>query len=326
MRSASFRTTTTIEIDAELLFQILNAQQAKISASSLSGVVALDVVGTGDIRAVNIDGDGDACMTATTTDARVLTATNNSPGSSTLVVSNSDATGPALTVSSGETRLLGDSTSIGLNDTDALEINSTTTVNADVSAPTATITASVLNGSTVGATVVDFNTSVASSVDGRVSFDGRKLSLGAGGQATEIRSAVETYVVSDTTVAAAEDIAGATASLVIDDDEWVIIRVEAWQSSSVGTTDPSIILAASNGVDDVLILNAGDADEASKTLPTQVAANDDRPTVLSVRWKPTNDVVGPDNTSWTIRARHGISGGGGPTLTTTNLTLSVRYD
>lgn len=109
-------------VNADLLFDVLQATRAEIDASSLSGVVAMDITGTGDASALSVDGAGAAACSIITTDARALTASNNSPGNSAMVCTNADVTGPALTVSSGSTRLWGDLVEIGLAGTDKLEV------------------------------------------------------------------------------------------------------------------------------------------------------------------------------------------------------------
>ena len=114
-----------IVVNADLLFSLLSAEQAIIDASSLSGVNALDITGTGDAGALLVDGSGNAGATIFTTDGRALTLSNNAPVAPTLTVTNSDAAGSALTVVSGTVALQGASTTIGTAGTDTCTVNAT---------------------------------------------------------------------------------------------------------------------------------------------------------------------------------------------------------
>lgn len=214
---------------------------------------------------------------------------------------------------------------------DTITINGTTTINEDVdfgantiTGAGGTITTSTVNASTVAPTTVNFNTTASATASGRVTYDGSRLTVGNGTVARNILSPNVAYVVSDDTSAATDDLPGATVSLTIGDNQWVYAKVEAIQQSDSANEDVKILLAATNGVDNVAILNSGDADQAQLVLPTVVAANDRSPTGFTVRWKPTNDIGAPDNTSWTIYVRHGITGA--KVLTTSNVLLHVWYE
>jgi hypothetical protein len=230
-----------------------------------------------------------------------------------------------------EVNLLGD-VNIGTDDGNTMTVNSLAQFNENVgfgantiTGAGGTITTSTVNGSTVNVTNLNVLDGVGSpSVsDGRVNYNGRRLSVGNGSTARAILSPLTAYVVSDDTSSSIEDLPGASIQLDIDDDEWVRVRVECYQSVAASGQSPTIRIAATNGVD-VTMLNTGDGDAASKQLPATVAVNQARPNVLNVRWKPTNDIVSPDNTSWTIYVLHGVTGGS--TVTTSNVEFQVRYE
>jgi hypothetical protein len=187
-----------------------------------------------------------------------------------------------------------------------------------------TVLASTVQGGVVEPGAIGWATGVPSSTNGRAVYNGRRVSIGDGTNTRVVSHPVTRYVIFDDTNAGVEDIAGATISMDIDDDEWVVFDIRAIQSINAGGRDCEILLAATNGVDNVPILNAGDPDQAFLQLPTSITANDRRPTGFCVRWKPTNDVGAPNNTSWTIRARHGVSGAS--TLVTSNVHFLAAYD
>lgn len=264
-----------------------------------------------------------------------LSVINDNPASFTGNVTLGDGAGDAIVVQ-GTTNVNAPATfnstltangnvNLGNDPADALTINATVTFGANtITGAGGTITTSTVNGSTVGATVINFNTTTPSGTNGRLVYNGRRLSVGDGLSARRLMHPLTAYVVSHTTTAATTDITGATISMDIDDDEWVFFRVSAIQDVDTAGQDPKIRLAATNGVDNVTILNLGDVDQAQLTLPSVAANNDRSPNIFTVRWKPTNDVITPDNTSWVIRVQHGVTGG--VTLISSNVFLEGWYE
>lgn len=316
------------------------------SGSSAAGedahIVETDSTGQTNVAGVVAGGTAAAYRPIVATEnsgaaGATIDATNNSNGFAVLGTVNgsgaairgvSTGAGPALEAI-GNLNVTGNST-LGNAGSDTLTINAATTIAEDVdfgantiTGAGGTITTSTMNASAVVPTEVRFNTTSAVTGNGRAAYDGRRLSVGDGSAARRIHHPKTAYVVSDNTTSAVEDITGASISMEIEDDEWVYFRITAMQTVSASSQDPKILLAATNGVDNVSILNTGDADQAQVILPTVVANGDTSPTGFVVRWKPTNDVGSPDNTSWTIRVRHGVTGA---TLTTSNVFFEGWYE
>lgn len=225
---------------------------------------------------------------------------------------------------------------LGSSSTDALIVPATSTFQSPINIGSSvdfgantitgaggTITTSTVNSSVVVPTEVRYNTGVGPSPtsNGRTGYDGRSLTLGDGSTARRFHTPQTVYVVSDTTTLAVEDVTGASITMDIGNNEWVYFRLNAGHVLSVGDTF-SVLLAASNGVDNVTVLNSGDDDVASYGFT--FGANQKITQILTVRWKPTNDIPVPNNTTWTIRVRHGVSGGN--TLTTSNVHLEGWYE
>jgi hypothetical protein len=213
---------------------------------------------------------------------------------------------------------------VGLSSTDQFLVAASSTFSADISfgANTITGTGGTLDTETVIATEVHYNNGGAGPTgDGESGYNGRKLTLGDGSVARRVHTPVEDYTISDTTVLAIEDITGASVTMDIGDDEWIRVRLNAAHLLA-GADTFNVLIAASNGVDSVTVLNSGDDDAASYGFA--FGASQKIMQSLVVRWKPTNDVVTPDNTTWTLQVRHGVSGGN--TLTTSNVQLEAWYE
>lgn len=218
---------------------------------------------------------------------------------------------------------------VGLDSGDTCTVNAASifTANINFGANTitgagGTITTSTVNASVVVPTEVRYNTNAPGpSGNGRTGYDGFALTLGDGADNRRVHTPTEVYVVSDATVLAVEDITGASITMVIDDDQWVFFELSAAHVLA-GADTFNALLAATNGVDNVGTLNSGDDDAASYGFT--FGANQKITQSITVRWKPTNDIAVPNNTSWTIRVRHGVSGGN--QLTTSNVHLEGWYE
>ena len=161
--------------------------------------------------------------------------------------------------------------------------------------------------------------------DGAVQYDGLRWSLGGDSVARPFYAPAVEYVVSDTTINSIDDISGLTVTLNIPPTREVLIELFAKQSSDTAVEDVRLEISAENAgaADTVTRLKDTDDDQALSILPTVVTANDTSPNSIEIVWSPDDDVVAPVNDTWTIKARHGISGGA--TLVTTNCTLRVTY-
>lgn len=226
-------------------------------------------------------------------------------------------------------------TTIGNAGADTLTVNATTTFAANIdfgsntiTGALGTITTSTVNASTVAPTVINFQNTVQQSNDGRLVYDGRRLSIGDGSDPRTVHHPRTAYVISHTIQGddGIVDITGASVQMIIEDAEWVYVRVSAKQTVDDSGESPTMLVSASNGVDSVAALNNGDDDVASVQLPATTAANQARPVSIVTRWRPTNDIAVPNNTSWTLQVRHDVSGAGTVNLTTSNVFLEVWYE
>jgi hypothetical protein len=235
----------------------------------------------------------------------------------------------SLTVANGQTFTANGNSVIGNAGTDTCTMNAALTINEDVNfgantitGAGGTITTSTVQASTVEPVVVNFQTTVASVTDGRMAYNGRRLTLGDGTAARLVHTPRTAYVVSETGNAA-EDVAGASIQMEIEDTEWVFVRVEAMQTCTDNGAAPTIRIRATNGVDNVTALNNGDNDVASLQLPVTTAVSQKRPVSFTVRWRPTNDEPTPDNTTWTLQVVHDVTAG---SVTTSNVFLQAWYE
>lgn len=333
-------TDGTSIVDQEVLVFVVPAFKDVGTQSMFTGT--LDVLGNASV-AGNLDVLGNTTLGDTSGDTLVVTATSTFLNMVTLA---DDLVVDGLTFLNGDVDIgnaAGDAISVlgTMTVTPAATFNGLVTHNANIDFGANTITGAggTVTTSTVNAGSMDTGSSAGtvrpgiiypytdatpSALLGRTQFNGSRWSVGDGAVARTIYSPIEAYVVSDSTTSSIDDIAGASVSLLIGDNEWVIVTLDLWMDVSTAGEDPTLRIAATNGVDNVSILNTGDGDAASKVLPSTAANGDDRPARLVVRWKPTNDIVTPNNTNWTIRARHGVTGAA--TLTSTNVLLSVRYE
>jgi len=162
--------------------------------------------------------------------------------------------------------------------------------------------------------------------NGRMAYDGRTVTIGDGSYARGVYHPKTAYVASKTSVAAPgvpEDIPAASIQMVIDDDEWVYVRLDCIAEIPTSGNSATVRVRATNGVDSTLILNSGDDDAAGVTVPLTTANNQQRVVSIVVRWKPTNDVPAPANTNWTFQVVHIVGSGG---LVTTNVFLQSWYE
>lgn len=191
-----------------------------------------------------------------------------------------------------------------------------------------TIAASTVIGTVTQAVDIETDTitfdddGLSGTANGRLAYDGYTLTLGNGTVARRVVTPVEAYAVAATTSALA-DIPGVSVTMTIDNNQWVLITLNFVQLVVTSGSAPSIRITASNGVDTVDVVNNTDLDQGQRTFPVSTANNQYFARSLVVRWKPTNDVVAPANTNWTIRARHFVSAGN---VTTSNVHLQVRYN
>jgi len=187
-----------------------------------------------------------------------------------------------------------------------------------------TVTTGTVNADVLAVTEIRYDSipGAPPTVNGRTSYDGRSLTIGDGTVARQYHTPKRVYVSSDDTVLASEDIAGASLSMTIGNNEWVYFRLSAAHLITGGGDTFFCRLAATNGVDSTTVLNSGDDDAA--TYGFTFGANGKITQSIIVRWKPTNDIAVPNNTSWTIRAVHGIAGGN--TLTTSNVEIEGWYE
>jgi hypothetical protein len=219
---------------------------------------------------------------------------------------------------------------LGSADTDSLIVVSTTTFQSpinindtvDFGANTITGTGGTLTTNTLNIDTIQYsNSGVVPATNGLSVYDSRTLTLGDGTTARRVHTPVEAYAVSHTTALAVADITGASITMDIETSEWVKVRLSAAHLLAGGDTF-SILIAATNGVDVVTVLNSGDADAASYGFTFGAAQKITQS--ITVRWRPINDVAVPNNTTWTLRARHGVSGGNN--LTSSNVELQAWYD
>lgn len=264
-----------------------------------------------------------------------LGVTSNATVGGTLGVTGAVTCNGGLTVADGQTLTSNGNTILGNADTDTLTVNATSTFAAPIdfgantiTGPGGTITTSTVNGSTVGTTQLLFNTHTTSSTNGAVKYNGRKLTVGDGSAARTIHSPRSAYVVSHTIQGddGTVDITGASVQMIIENTEWVYVRVSAKMTVDDSGFAPTLMVSASNGVDSVLALNNGDADVASILLPATTAPNQARPVTIVTRWRPINDVAVPNNPGWTLQVRHDVTGNGDVNLTTSNVHLEVWYE
>jgi acetyltransferase-like isoleucine patch superfamily enzyme len=225
---------------------------------------------------------------------------------------------------------------IGNNPADLLTVYATSTFNEPVTfaddidfgtntilGTGGTITTGTVNADVVAPTEVRWDSipGVLPTTNGRSSYDGRTLTIGDGVRARRFHTPVEVYVVSHAMMGAIIDIPGASVTMDIDPNEWVYVKISAAHVLSGGDTF-TVLIAATNGVDNVVVLNSGDDDTASYGFTFGAAQKITQG--MTIRWKPTNDIAVPNNNNWTLKVRHDISGAN--TLTTSNILLQVWYD
>ena len=164
-----------------------------------------------------------------------------------------------------------------------------------------------------------------STVGGNVQYDGHRLSLGRDGSAFPVYAPAVNYVDHVATVAALTDLTGLTVTLDIEPAREVLIELLVHQEVDTATEVPTLEIGAQNsgGADIVTRLKNGSADQARSALPATVLGGDRRPNSISIVWRPDDDIPVPANNTWTIRARHGVTGGA--TMDSTNCTIRVTY-
>jgi hypothetical protein len=169
---------------------------------------------------------------------------------------------------------------------------------------------------------IRYNTVIlAPTANGRTAYDGRSLTIGDGLVGRQYHTPQRVYVSGDTTTLVVEDITGASITMNIGDNEWVYFRLSAAHLLDANDTFFAR-LSATNGVDSVVALNSGDPDLAQYGFT--FGATQKISQSIVVRWRPTNDIPVPNNTTWTIYARHGISGGN--LLTSSNVEIEGWYE